>query len=323
MLQETREKAALDLQRAKQGAPTMQPFVDVASIVDLTTPTKVSHRHDVMDLTTPSSVLQAENTNDKSDFLLQDTDEDHEVGGIMVGTVDGGSNDLAFHLQCEDKEEGLEVSRDATMLAVESVVTQSQVANELDDDPLAQNTDADVADDGTSVEQSQVANCVNKDVRSQLNSHEENPRELVEEPTSTIKTGVNAGAIDKSFLAVSQPVDESAVDNPSKVTIKHRDSFDAKRLRIPKKPQLGNDNVFKRLRLETDNDNVANLSTEKQKTRARDVLQRQMEEDKKVKALEAEYEESLRKKICNQSLKTNYKFHKKYPTIPHEEEFLL
>ena len=131
-----------------------------------------------MDLTTPSSVLQAENTNDESEFVLQETDEEHEVGGIMVSTVDSGSNDLAFHLQGEDKEEGLEVSRDATMLAVESVMTQSQVANELDDDPSAQTTDADAAD-GTSVEQSQVVNCVNKDVRSQLNSHEENPRELM------------------------------------------------------------------------------------------------------------------------------------------------
>jgi len=156
----------------------MQPFVNVASIVDLTTPTKVLHRHDVMDLTTPSSALQAENTNDESEFVLQETDEEHEVGGIMVSTVDSGSNDLAFHLQGEDKEEGLEVSRDATMLAVESVMTQSQVANELDDDPSAQTTDADAAD-GTSVEQSQVVNCVNKDVRSQLNSHEENPRELM------------------------------------------------------------------------------------------------------------------------------------------------
>jgi hypothetical protein len=63
------------------------------------------------------------------------------------------------------------------MLAVESVVTRSQVANELDDDPSAQNTDADAAD-GTSVEQSQFANCVNKDVRSQLNSHEESPRAI-------------------------------------------------------------------------------------------------------------------------------------------------
>ena len=248
---------------------------------------------------------------------MQDTDEEHEVGGIMVSTPDSGSKDLAVHL-----EQRLEVSCDATMLAVESVVTQSQVANELDDDPLAQNTDACAADE-TSMKQSQFANCVNEGVRSQLHSHEEIPREFLEEPASTIRTGVNEGAIDK-LLAVLQPVDESAVDDPNKVTIKHLDSFDAKRLRIPKRPQMRiNDNMFKRLRLETDDDDVSKLSTEKQKTRARDVLQRQMEEDQKVKALEAEYEASSRKKICNQSLKTNYKFHKKYPTIPHEEEFLL
>ena len=48
-----------------------------------------------------------------------------------------------------------------------------------------------------------------------------------------------------------------------------------------------------------------------------------MEEDKKVKALEAEYEESLRKKICNQSLKSINKFHEKYTTIPYEGEPLL
>ncbi len=91
----------------------------------------------------------------------------------MVSTSESGSNDLAFRLQREYKEEGLEVSHDVNMLAVESVVTQIQVPNELDDDPLAQNTDACAAD-GTSMEQNQVENCVNKDVRSQLNSHEEN-----------------------------------------------------------------------------------------------------------------------------------------------------
>ena len=48
-----------------------------------------------------------------------------------------------------------------------------------------------------------------------------------------------------------------------------------------------------------------------------------MEELEKLKALEAEYEASLRKKICTQSLKTINKFHKKYPTIPHEKEPLL
>jgi hypothetical protein len=252
---------------------------------------------------------------------LQDTDEEHKVGGIIVSTSDSGSKDLAVHLQREDEEQGLELSCDATMLAVESVVTQSQVANELDDDPLAQNTDACAADE-TPMEQSQVANCVNKDVISQLNSHEEIPREFLEEPTSTIRTGVNAGAIDRS-LAVLQPVDESAVDDANKVTIKHLDSFDAKCLGIPKRPQKGNDNMFKRLRLETDYDDVSKLLTEKQKTRTRDVLQRQMEEDQKVKVLKAEYEASLRKKICTQSLKTINKFREKYTTIPHEEEPLL
>jgi hypothetical protein len=39
--------------------------------------------------------------------------------------------------------------------------------------------------------------------------------------------------------------------------------------------------MFKRLRLDTENDNFLKLSKEKQKNRARDVLQRQMEEDKK------------------------------------------
>jgi hypothetical protein len=118
-----------------------------------------------MDLTTPSSVLQAENTNDKSDFLLQDTNEEHKVEGIVVSTSDSGSKDFAFRLQRrEDEEQGLEVSCDATMLAVESVMTQSQVANELDDDPLAQNTDAYGADE-ISMEQSLVANC---DLRLQI-----------------------------------------------------------------------------------------------------------------------------------------------------------
>ena len=56
--------------------------------------------------------------------------------------------------------------------------------------------------------------------------------------------------------------------------------------------------MFKRLRLETDYDDVSKLSTEKQKARARDVLQRQMEEDEKVKALEAEYEASLKKRFA-------------------------
>ncbi len=59
---------------------------------------------------------------------------------------------------------------------------------------------------------------------------------------------------------------------------------------------MGNNNMINRLRLETDCDDISKLSTEKQKTRTRDVFQRQMEKDKKVKALEAEYKASSRKK---------------------------
>jgi hypothetical protein len=81
--------------------------------------------------------------------------------------------------------------------------------------------------------------------------------------------------------------------------------------------------MFKRLRLDTENDNFLKSSKETQKNRARDVLQRQMEEDKKLKALEAEYEASLRKKICTQSLKIINWFDKKHPMIPQEEEPLL
>ena len=139
----------------------MQPFVNVSSIVDLTTPTKVLHRHDMMDLTSPSSVLQAEDTNDESDFPLQDADDKHKVGGTEVGTADVGSNDLASPFQREDKEQGLGISSDVTMLDVKLVVTQSQVANEFNDDPSAQNNDADAAD-ATSVEKSRVAKCVNE-----------------------------------------------------------------------------------------------------------------------------------------------------------------
>ncbi len=214
-----------------------------------------------------------------------------------MGTADVGSNDLASPLQREDKKQGLGVKSDLTMVAVESIVTQSQVANESDDDVSAQNNDADAAD-VFSVEQSQVANCVNEDsqnqatpfnvnVRSQLNSHEE---KLSQEPTLAIKTDVSAGAIHQSS-ALSQPLVESGVDDPNKVTVKHLDSFDAKRLRIPKRPQKGwNDSMINRQRLDTESDNVSKSSTEKQKNRVRDVLPRQMEEDEKLKVLEAEYE---------------------------------
>ena len=129
-----------------------------------------------------------------------------------------------------------------------------------------------------------IANSVNED------SHKEKPRKLSQGPTLAIETDVSAGAIDQS-LALSQPLDESAVDDRNKLTVKHLDSFDAKRLRIPKRPQKGwNDSMINRQRLDTESDNVSKSSTEKQKNRVRDVLPRQMEEDEKLKVLEAEYE---------------------------------
>ena len=122
ILKETREKAALVLQIAEEAVLTNQPFVMVGSIVDLTTLTKImqghdamdvntptsirqakdsndSPRDDVVDLTTPSSVVQAKITNKESDFLLQDTDEEQELGGSNAIDGDGSCHDLAFHLQ--------------------------------------------------------------------------------------------------------------------------------------------------------------------------------------------------------------------------------
>ena len=100
-----------------------------------------------------------------------------------------------------------------------------------------------------------IANSVNED------SHKEKPRKLSQGPTLAIETDVSAGAIDQS-LALSQPLDESAVDDRNKLTVKHLDSFDAKRLRIPKRPQKGeNNDMLKRLRSDTENDDVSQLST--------------------------------------------------------------
>ena len=75
---------------------------------------------------------------------------------------------------------------------------------------------------------------------------------------------VKAGAIDES-TAVLLPLDESAEgDDPNKVTVKHLEFFDAKSLQIPKQPREGNDEIIKRLRLDTEDDHILKLSTEKQ-----------------------------------------------------------
>ena len=112
-------------------------------------------------------------------------------------------------------------------------------------------------------------------------------------------------------------------DDLNKVTVKYLESFNTNRLRVPKRPQKDNEEIFKRLRLDTEDDEISNLSTEKQKRRAWDVLQRQVEEDERLKALEAEYESSLRQKICTQSLKTIKKYHDKYRVVTQENESLM
>ncbi len=63
------------------------------------------------------------------------------------------------------------------------------------------------------------------------------------------------------------------------------------------------DDWIKRLRLDTDDKEVFESLTENQKKRARAVRQKQIEEEEKRDAMEAEYEASLKKKICTQSLK--------------------
>ncbi len=80
------------------------------------------------------------------------------------------------------------------------------------------------------------------------------------------------------------------------------------------------DDWIKRLRLDTDDNEVFESLTENQKKRARAVRQKQIEEEEKRDAMEAEYEALLRKKICTQSLKTIKSFQDKYWTIPEEEE---
>ena len=88
-----------------------------------------------MDLTTPSSLVQAKTTNNESNFVLQDTDEE-------LSNADGTSNEVAFHLRSEDEDQLFGVHSDVTIPPAESVVIQSQVANELGDAHLPPNEDA-------------------------------------------------------------------------------------------------------------------------------------------------------------------------------------
>ena len=380
ILKETRDRAALVLQRAQQANPTIQPFVMVGSVVDLTTPTKISQIHNTMDLTTPTPVVQANNaidwprsdvmdlktstslvgaksSNDESDFVLQDTDEEQEIEAFKVSNADGANNDLASQLQGDNKDLGFAVQSDGTIVPANPVVTQSQVLNELGDAHLLRNEDFRNVDT-TSVEQSRIESHVNEYAQNQgvpvsvndgngLNTDKENSITSFKEPTLTMETDIEAEVVEEStgvlqqsdgpsfkegkakvvdeFTGVLQQRNESAVeDDPNKVTVKYLESFNANRLRVPKRPpQEDNEEIYKRLRLDTEDDEISNLSTEKQKKRARDVLQRQVEEDERLKALEAEYESSLRQKICTQSLKTIKKYHDKYRVVTQENEPLM
>jgi hypothetical protein len=77
--------------------------------------------------------------------------------------------------------------------------------------------------------QSQVANCVNEDLQNQATSFNVDARSQLKSLRAIGGTYVEA--IDESLAAT---LDESAVDNPIIVTVKHLDSFDAKCLQIPK-----------------------------------------------------------------------------------------
>ncbi|KAI2493995.1 hypothetical protein MHU86_20526 [Fragilaria crotonensis] len=95
----------------------------VGSVVDLTTPTKMTragHAGVVTDVTTPSAHVQGSDTNNESDFVLQDTDDEQEFQEANSSNVDGSSNDSAFRLKSEEKKPEIGDVRFA-------FVTQSQV----------------------------------------------------------------------------------------------------------------------------------------------------------------------------------------------------
>jgi hypothetical protein len=105
--------------------------------VDLTTPTKITragHEEVAIDVTTPSAHVQGSDTNNESDFLLQDTDEDQEFQDTNSSNVDGASNDLAFHFKSEDQKQAFGVISAVTSQARCLLVTQSQEnANPMDE----------------------------------------------------------------------------------------------------------------------------------------------------------------------------------------------
>ncbi|KAI2490875.1 hypothetical protein MHU86_23698 [Fragilaria crotonensis] len=321
---ETKEKAALVLRQAEQAPPTNQPFVMVGSVVDLTTPTKMTQARReelVMDITTPSAHVQGSDTNNESDFVLQDTDDEQEFQDANSSNVDGASNDSAFR-KSEDKKPEIGVVRFAfvTQSQVNAIPVAENVAvqtatfsaiNELGDDVTAEIRDVHAG--------MEVPNEFGDNVMRD-NQDENHDIFATIEVTNGLGEKQDATRASDETSAVSPPCHETTADDPNKVTVKYLKSFDPKRLRIPKRPSEAKVDWIKRLRLDSDDNEVFKSLTENQKKRARNARKKQVEEEEKLDAMEAEYEASLRKKICTQSLKSIKSFQDKYRTNHEEEE---
>jgi hypothetical protein len=328
---ETKEKAAFVLRQAEQAPPTNHPFMMVGSVVDLTTPTKITragHEEIAIDVTTPSAHVQGSDTNNESDFLLQDTDEDQEFQDTNSSNVDGASNDLAFHFKSEVQKQAFGVISAVTSQARCSLVTQSQEnANHMDENVAVHTAIAvqNVLGDVVTAENEDVnaANEVPNELGDNVMGEDQDEDHDI---YATIDVTNDLGEKQDAYRAIDEtsavlpPHDATAADEPNKVTVRHLKSFDPICLRIPKRPSEVKDDWIKRLRLDSDDNEVFESLTENQKKRARAVRQKQIEEEEKRVAMEAEYEASLRKKICTQSLKTIKSFQDKYRTIPEEEE---
>ncbi|KAI2505945.1 hypothetical protein MHU86_8445 [Fragilaria crotonensis] len=330
---ETKEKAALVLRQAKQAPPTNPPFVMVGSVVDLTTPTKMTragHAGVVTDVTTPSAHVQGSDTNNESDFVLQDTDDEQEFQEANSSNVDGSSNDSAFRLKSEEKKPEIGDVRFAFVTqsqvnanpVAENVAVQTatySAINELGDDVTAEIRDVHA---GSEVQNEFGDNVMREDQDESHDMDQDENHDIHEtiEVTNGLGEKQDATRASDETSAVSPPCHETTADDPNKVTVKYLKSFDPRRLRIPKRPSEAKVDWIKRLRLGSDDNEGFKSLTENQKKRARNSRKKQVEEEEKLDAMEAEYEASLRKKICTQSLKSIKSFQDKYRTDHEEEE---
>jgi hypothetical protein len=366
---ETKEKAALVLRLAEQTHTTNQRFVMVGSVVDLTTPSKMTRAQReelvmdittpsaqvqgsdpnnesdfdlttpskmtrarreelVMNITTPSAHVQESETNNESDFLSQDTDDEQEFQDANSSNVDGAKDESAFHFKSEDKKPEIGVVGDISSQARFAFVTQSQVnASPVAEDvavhtaievinQLGDDVTAEIRDVHGAIE---VPNELGDNIMGE-NQDENHDIHARIEVNNDLGEKQDATRASDETSAVSLPHHETAADDPDKVTVKYLKSFDPKRLRIPKRPSEAKVDWIKRLRLDSDDNDILKSLTENQKKRARSARKKQVEEEEKIDLMEAEYEASLRKKICTQSLKSIKTFQEKYRTNLEEEE---